>query len=70
MYAPGRAAELVRKIYDSPSVLLTFPNRGRLGKKKGTRELTLSPFPFIVIYQITTDVIYITRILHGAQKWP
>jgi addiction module RelE/StbE family toxin len=61
---------LVRRIYDAPSVLLTFPNQGRPGKKKGTRELTLSPLSYIVVYQITHDVIYITRILHGAQRWP
>ena len=69
-HAPGRAADLVRKIYDAPSALLTFPNRGRLGKKTGTRELPLSPLPYIVVYQVTSDVIHISRILHGAQKWP
>jgi toxin ParE1/3/4 len=69
-HAPGRAADLVRKIYDAPAVLLTFPNRGRLDKKKGTRELALSPLPYIVVYQITFDLIHIIRILHGAQKWP
>ncbi len=69
-HAPGRAANLLRKIYDAPSVLLKFPNRGRPGKKKGTRELALSPLPYIVVYQITSDVIHVTRILHGAQKWP
>lgn len=68
--APGRASELVREIYNSPSVLLTFPYRGRPGKKAGTRELVLSPLPYIVVYQIAGDVIHIVRILHGAQKWP
>ena len=66
--APGRAAELVREIYDAPSALLTFPSSGRPGKKEGTRELVLSPLPYIVVYQITGDVIHIVRILHGAQK--
>jgi len=66
--APGRAADLVREIFASPSVLLTFPSRGRPGKKHGTRELVLSPLPYIVIYQISGDVIHIVRILHGAQK--
>lgn len=42
-HAPDRAAELVRSVYDAPAALLTFPNRGRLGKKEGTRELVLSP---------------------------
>ena len=29
---PERAAELVREIYDAPTALSTFPNRGRMGK--------------------------------------
>lgn len=45
--APDRAAELVRAVYDAPSALLTFPQRGRPGKKHGTRELVLSPLPYM-----------------------
>jgi len=68
--APQRAAELVRRIYNAPAALLTFPYRGRAGKKEGTRELALSSLPYIVVYQVTGEVIHIVRILHGAQKWP
>ena len=68
--APGRAAELARRIYNAPAALLTFPYRGRVGKKEGTRELVLSPLPYVVVYQITGEVIHIVRILHGARKWP
>ena len=68
--APARAAELVREIYQAPSALLNFPYRGRPGKKEGKRELVLSPLPYVVVYQISKDVIHIARILHGAQKWP
>jgi toxin ParE1/3/4 len=68
--APERAAELVRGIYNAPSTLLKFPDCGRRGKKEGTRELILSPLPYILVYRITGNVIHIARILHGAQKWP
>ena len=68
--APERAAELVRGIYNAPVALPTFPYRGRAGKKEGTRELVLSSLPYIVVYQITGEVIHVVRILHGAQKWP
>jgi toxin ParE1/3/4 len=68
--APERATELVHAIYNAPSALLTFPYRGRPGKKKGTRELVLPSLPYVVVYQVTGDVIHIARILHGAQKWP
>ncbi|HUI42476.1 MAG TPA: type II toxin-antitoxin system RelE/ParE family toxin [Terriglobia bacterium] len=69
-HAPQRALELVRAIYDAPSELLAFPNRGRPGRKQGTRELVLSPLPWVVIYRTSRDAIHVVRILHGAQKWP
>lgn len=67
---PQHASELVRAIYKAPSGLLTFPQRGRHGRKNGTRELVLSPLPYIIVYRIADDAIHILRILHGAQKWP
>jgi toxin ParE1/3/4 len=68
--APHRAAEVVRSIFDAPASLLTFPHRGRPGKREGTRELVLSPLPYIVVYTVHGDTIYIARILHGSQQWP
>ncbi len=60
----------MRGVYNAPAALLTFPYRARAGKKEGTRELVLSSLPYVVVYQITGEVIHIVRILHGAQKWP
>ena len=68
--APERAPRLVRLIYDAPETLLSFPHRGRPGKKAGTRELVLSPLPWIVVYTVRDDVVHVVRILHGAQRWP
>ena len=67
---PEHAPELVRAIYKAPSALLTFPYRGRPGKKENTRELVLSPLPYVLVYRIAGDAVHILRILHGAQKWP
>jgi addiction module RelE/StbE family toxin len=69
-HAPARAADLVREIYNAPAALVSLPYRGRPGKKEGTRELVLTPLPYIVVYRIAGDAIQIVRILHGAQKWP
>ncbi len=68
--SPQNAAQLICKIYEAPSTLKSYPNMGRPGKKEGTRELVIAPLPYIVIYQIKEDVIYVVRILHGAQDWP
>jgi len=66
---PQNAARLIREICDAVFALNTYPNRGRPGKKSGTRELVLRSLPYIVVYQIAGDVLHIVRILHGAQDW-
>jgi toxin ParE1/3/4 len=70
VHAPERAERLVRALYEAPSSLLTFPHRGRSGTKEGTRELVMSPLPYIVVYKVREDAVYVVRILHGAQQWP
>ena len=67
---PQHAPELVGAIYNAPAALSQLPYRGRLGRKEGTRELVLTPLPYIVVYRIAGDTIHIVRVLHGAQKWP
>ncbi len=69
-HVPERAAELVRTVYDAPALLLEFPHRGRPGKKAGTRELVISPLPYLVVYAVRGEVIVVVRILHSAQQWP
>ncbi len=68
--ANPRTRGLVRSIYEAPGALRALPHRGRPGKNAGTRELILSPLPWIVIYTVRDDAIDIVRILHGAQRWP
>ena len=69
-HTPEHAPRIVQAIYDAPASLLTFPGRGRPGKKQGTRELVLASLPYLVVYVVTGDIVHIARLLHGAQKWP
>lgn len=69
-HTPERSQRLVQMLYEAPEALLTFPHRGRPGKKSGTRELVLSPLPWILVYSVRDDAVYVVRILHGAQQWP
>ena len=70
IHTPNRAQELIARVYNSPTTLLTFPSRGRPGKKDGTRELVLAPLPYVVVYSVRGDIVFVVRILHGAQQWP
>lgn len=37
-------------------------------KKEGTRELVLSPLPYIVVYRVIDDVVFIVRILQRCAE--
>ena len=67
---PEHAPGLIRKLYTAPSSLASFPNRGRVSKKEGTRELVLPSLPYMIIYNVRGDTIHVVRVLHGSQEWP
>lgn len=67
---PDAAERIARNIHESADALKLFPNRGRLGRIEGTRELPLPPLPFILVYRVKADVVEIVNVVHGAQKWP
>ena len=68
--APENAARLIREIYNAPTTLKNFPNRGRAGKKEGTHELVMPSLPYIIVYHVRGDTVNIVRILHSSQDWP
>jgi len=67
---PGKRPALDTRDLRSGFRAEDLPNRGRPGKKSGTRELVLPALPYIVVYKVGSDVLRIARILHGAQQWP
>jgi len=67
---PQAAREVITTLYEGCAALKSFPNRGRLGRMKGRRELVLPPLPYIVVYQVKTHAVEISRIYHSAQDWP
>jgi toxin ParE1/3/4 len=64
------AESTVRRVYDAAQSLGRFPNRGRLGREAGTRELLITSLPYFIVYKVEADVVAIVRVLHGAQQYP
>lgn len=65
---PTAAQKVVSAIFDAITTLTNFPHRGRLGTDKN-RELVLYPYPYIAIYQVQAQTVYILHIYHSAQNW-
>ena len=69
-HRPALAQPTTIRLYQVAASLADFPNRGRVGRLAGTRELTAPPLPFVIVYTVAAGVVSIARVLHGAQSWP
>jgi plasmid stabilization system protein ParE len=66
---PHFAEPAVRTNYQRVRSLKTTPNRGRPGHRSGTRELTVTPLPYVVVYAVKAEAVEILHIDHSAQDW-
>jgi toxin ParE1/3/4 len=64
---PSFAATTLQRLYDATKSLKAFPYAGRVGMKGDTRELVLTPLPYLMIYAVDDQSIHILRFLHAAQ---
>ena len=70
--SPFAAADQGDLIVGQIESLADFPEKGRIGRKRGTRELIISGTPFIAIYRVRPrlDRIEISFLIHHAELWP
>lgn len=65
---PRAAAKTVLKIVKRTfSQLSGQPSSGKPGRIDGTRELIFSEFPYIVIYTVRNETIYILAVFHTSR---
>ncbi|WP_416798184.1 type II toxin-antitoxin system RelE/ParE family toxin [Ciceribacter azotifigens] len=69
---PRAAIDQLLEIEQQSDMLADHPEIGRVGRRRGTRELVISRTPVILVYRVRARVerVEILRLLHGAQKWP
>jgi len=67
---PAASERIAAAIRACVNTLERFPNRGRVGRIAGTRELVVSRTPYVVAYRVASDRTIVLRILHAAQRWP
>ena len=64
--AVGMLVETLREAIDV--LIVQFPDVGRLGRVKGTRELVLTRINVVVTYQVDGKEIAILTILRGERE--
>jgi toxin ParE1/3/4 len=64
------AESLLEHIFSAVEMLEQYPQIGRIGRVKGTRELVIAATPFVVAYRLRRSRIDVLAVFHGARKWP
>ncbi len=67
---PRYRAPTMRKLYEAVRALKQWPQRGRIGREEGTRELFFSPLPYVAVYRVAEQNVEVLRIYHNAQDRP
>ena len=68
--APEAAREIAQRIVAATENAIQFPEIGRTGRVKGTRELVVTDTQYLIVYRGKKNKIHFLRVLHGRQKWP
>jgi len=63
------AERVAKTLFEIAGSLETFPHRGRVGRRAGTREFICGDLPYIIVYRVREDSVELLRILHGARNW-
>lgn len=66
---PVAALMLDELLEEKAGRLIDHPGLGRPGRVAGTRELVAHP-NYLLIYDVTNDLVRMLRVLHAARQWP
>jgi len=67
---PSAAGEIASHIIDATERIIQFPEVGRVGRVKGTRELVVPGTQYLIVYRLKKNRVHFLRVLHGRQEWP
>ena len=68
--SPDAARAIIERIEKSLESMRQFPEMGRPGRVKDTREVVVPRTPFILPYRVKKNRIEILAVLHGYRRWP
>jgi toxin ParE1/3/4 len=64
------ARRVAKRIFDDLMSLRNMPNRGREREMDTSRELVFAPWPYVALYEVIGDKIFVKGIRHTSRNWP
>ena len=68
--SPAAATQIADRLISLADRLGRFPEMGRRGRVRGTREMPVPGTPFILAYRVRAQSLVILAVLHAARQWP
>ena len=66
---PRAAVETGDMLIQKAGRLDEYPELGRAGRMKGTRELVVH-HNYVLIYRVTGETVEVLRVKHSSMRWP
>ncbi len=70
VFGAGQERVFVADLREIVDQLGRFPLSGVAGRVRGTRELFLQKFPFVLIYRVQGEQVDLVACLHQSRQWP
>ena len=67
---PAAALVVAQAIRAVAERLTVHPMLGHAGRVKGTRELAISRYPYVIAYRVAREKVEILAVRHMARRWP
>lgn len=61
------AEKIYRAIVATAERLTDFPKMGHVGRLPNTREFPVTSLPYVIVYEVATDMITVLAVFHGAR---
>lgn len=67
---PAAGRRVAKEIFDRIMSLVDAPYRGRKRSTDESREIVFAPWPYVAIYSVIEDKIFVLHVRHTARLWP
>lgn len=64
------AHSIYRRIHAAVRSRKDFPERTRIGRVPGTRELVITRLPYIAVIRVEAERVLVLNLVHTARKYP
>ncbi len=68
-FRAGLADQIIARVHRATLPLADHPKLGPVVGRRGYRKWNVRNTPFLILYRIGGDTLFVTRVVHGSSDW-